>query len=85
MDSIGLIKTMFYFIKMVNKFNHIKTASQYDKKHIVVTSDVYEQIRSLGKLGDTFNDVVKRLLLLGKETTTNTTTNSNLKDRKGEI
>jgi predicted CopG family antitoxin len=48
-------------------------------KHIAVTNDVYEQLRSQGKLGDTFNDVVKRLL--GKETTT--PHNSNLKDKGG--
>ena len=36
-------------------------------KHIVVTKEIYEQLRNEGKIGDSFNDVVKRLL--GKEST----------------
>jgi predicted CopG family antitoxin len=36
-------------------------------KHIVVTKEVYEQLRDQGKIGDSFNDVVKRLL--GKDST----------------
>ena len=48
-------------------------------RHIIVSYEIYEQLRSQGKLGDTFNDVVKRLL--GKETTI--PINSNLKDKGG--
>lgn len=47
-------------------------------RHIIVSDDVYQQIRNQGKLGDTFNDVVKRLLGIN-----NTTTAENLQD-KGE-
>ena len=54
--------------------------NQKKSKHIVVTNEVYEQLCNQGKVGDSFNDVVKKLL--GKETTA--PTNSNFKD-KGRI
>ena len=46
---------------MKENFNQTK-AIQTKLKHIVVTNDVYEQLRSQGKVGDSFNDVVKKLL-----------------------
>ena len=31
-------------------------------KHIVVTKENYEKLKERGKLGDTFNDVITRIL-----------------------
>lgn len=54
---------------MVENFNHTK-AIQAKLKHIVVTNEVYEQLRNQGKVGDSFNDVVRRLLGINTITTT---------------
>jgi predicted CopG family antitoxin len=61
---------------MVENFNQAKVI-QPKLKHIAVTNEVYEQLRNQGKVGDSFNDVVKRLL--GKESTT-TVAIGNLKE-----
>jgi predicted CopG family antitoxin len=31
-------------------------------RHIIISDETYQNLRNHGKLGDTFNDVVKRLL-----------------------
>lgn len=32
-------------------------------KHIVVSKDIFEELKNLGKAGDSFNDVIKKLLM----------------------
>jgi predicted CopG family antitoxin len=54
-------------LDVLQHFNQEKEI-QRKLKHIAVTTEVYEQLRNQGKVGDSFNDVVKRLL--GKESTT---------------
>jgi predicted CopG family antitoxin len=34
-------------------------------KHIAVNQDVYQQLKNLGRAGDSFNDVLLKLLQIG--------------------
>ena len=52
---------------MLKHYNQAKEI-QRKLKHIAVTTEVYQRLRNQGKVDDSFNDVVKRLL--GKESTT---------------
>ncbi len=36
--------------------------SQKSYKHIVVSEGIFEKLRELGKTGESFNDVLKKLL-----------------------
>lgn len=41
---------------------NLENLSRSKIKHIIVTELTYEKLKEKGKLGDTFNDVIMRLL-----------------------
>jgi|tagenome__1003787_1003787.scaffolds.fasta_scaffold20478167_3 hypothetical protein len=55
---------LFKDLQNLDVFHHINKEKEIQRKlkHIAVTNEVYEQLRNQGKVGDSFNDVVKRLL-----------------------
>jgi hypothetical protein len=62
--SVLIIKKIDFInmdIKDPNYRNN-KSSNNRKFKHIVVANEIYEQLRNHGKIGDSFNDVVKRLL-----------------------
>lgn len=46
-------------IKIINEFNNIKNMKL---KHIVVSEENYEKLKTLGKFNNSFNDVITNVL-----------------------
>lgn len=49
-------------MNMVNDSNKINKTYYEKYKHIAVTIDNYNRLRKLGKFGDSFNDIITKLL-----------------------
>lgn len=60
---------IFWIILNVSSNTKQNKELQRKLKHIAVTNEVYEQLSNQGKAGDSFNDVVERLL--GRNATPN--------------